>query len=109
MDTRLVELYVARGRLRERIHMQRGQLAHELAPLSAALHTMDRTRALLQQARLWIIAHPGVVAAVAVAVVIWKPRAVWRAARWGFATWRNWARWREWVGIGLKAFERIDP
>lgn len=102
MDPRLIELYVERGRLRERITLQRGQLAHELAPLVQAMHTMDRTRALLQQARLWIAAHPGVVAAVAVAVFIWKPRTVFRAARWGFTTWRSWARWRDWARIGLK-------
>lgn len=104
MDTRLVELYVQRGRLRERIGKERGQFAHELAPLGEALHTMDRARALLDRVGLWIIAHPGAVAATAVALVVLKPRAVFRSARWGFAIWRNWAYWRDWVRIGLKAF-----
>jgi hypothetical protein len=104
MDARLVELYVERGRLRERISMQRGQLARELAPVGEALHTVDRARAALHRAGLWMAAHPGVVIATGVAVVVWKPRAVLRTARWGFSMWRNWAQWREWVRAGLKAF-----
>ena len=104
MDARLVELYVQRGRLRERISMQRGELARELAPLAEALHGVDHARALLHRASLWMLAHPGVVAAVGVAVVIWKPRAVWRTARWGFLAWRNWAQWRTWVRVGLRVF-----
>lgn len=104
MDARLVELYVERGRLRERINMQRGQLARELAPVGEALHTVDRTRAALHRAGLWMAAHPGVVIAAGVAVVVWKPRAVLRTARWGFSMWRNWAQWRDWVRAGLKAF-----
>ena len=103
MDARLVELYVERGRLRERISMQRGQLAHELAPLAEALHTVDRARALLNQVRLWMVANPGVVAAAAVTLVVWRPRAVLRTARWGFSVWRNWGRWRDWVRAGLRA------
>lgn len=103
MDARLVELYVERGRLRERISMQRGQLAHELAPVGEALRNLDRARAALHRASLWIAAHPGVVIAAGVAVVVWKPRAVLRTARWGFSMWRNWAQWRGWVSAGFKA------
>lgn len=104
MDARLVELYVERGRLRERISMQRGQLARELAPVGEALHTMDRARDAVHRASLWMAAHPGVLVAAGVAMVVWKPRAVLRTARWGFSMWRNWAQWRGWVRAGLKAF-----
>lgn len=102
MDAKLVELYVKRGRLRERIGTQRVQLTLELAPLGNALRTVDRTRALLHQARLWMFANPGVVAAVGVALVIWRPRTVWRSARYGFGVWRNWSRWRGWLRVGLR-------
>jgi len=104
MDKRLVELYVQRGRLRERIGVERGQFAHELAPLGEALDSMDRARALLHRTGLWIAAHPGIVALAVVAVVVWKPRAVLRSARWGFSIWRNWSQWRNWARIGLRAF-----
>ena len=104
MDTRLVELYVQRGRLHERIGVERGQFARELAPLGDALNTMDRARALLHRTSLWMATHPGTVALAALVLVVWKPRAVLRSARWGFSIWRNWSQWRNWVRIGLKAF-----
>ncbi len=103
MDQRLVELYIERGRLRERIGVQRGQLVDTLAPLSNALHTVDRARALMDQAKQWLIANPGVVAAVAVAVVVWRPRRILRTVLWGFSVWRSLGRWREWARIGLRA------
>ena len=103
MDAKLVELYVQRGRLRERIGVQRAQLTRELAPLSDALHTVDRTRALLHRARLWMVANPGVVAAAGVALALWRPRRLLRTARWGFFAWRNWSRWRDWLRVGLSA------
>lgn len=102
METRLVELYVERGRLRERIRMQRGELARELAPVAATLHSMDSARAWLHRAGQWMAAHPGVVVAAAVAVVVWKPRAVLRTGRWALSAWRNWAHWRSWIRAGLK-------
>ena len=104
MDKRLVELYVQRGRLRQRIGVERGQFAQELAPLGQALQTVDRARTLLHRTGQWMAANPGIVAAAAIVVVVWKPRAVLRSARWGFAIWRNWAQWREWARIGLRTF-----
>lgn len=103
MDPRLVELYVARGRLRERIGQQRVQLAGTLTSVSRALHTIDRARALWDRARLWVRANPGVVAVAAVAVVVWRPRSILRSVVWGFSTWRSWGRWRDWIRIGLRA------
>ena len=97
MDARLVELYVQRGRLRERIGAQRSQLAHELAPLRGALDVADRTTALLRQAQRWMSAHPSVVAALVVALVVWRPRAMLRSLRWGYTLWRKWAWTRVWL------------
>lgn len=104
MNERLIDLYVQRGRLRERIGAQRSQLARELAPLGSALQTVDRTRALLHQAQVWLAAHPAVVTAAVVAVLMWRPRAVFRSVRWGFLTWRRWGRLRDWMHTGLRSF-----
>ena len=103
MDQRLVELFVARGRLRERIDMQRGHLTVTLAPVSKALHSVDRARALLHQAQRWLVANPGIVAAATVAVVVWRPRRILRTVLWGFSVWRNLGRWQNWIRIGLRA------
>lgn len=103
MDERLIELYVQRGRLRERIGVQRGQLARELAPLSSRLQLLDHAAIVLRQAQLWLATHPMLVTAVAVAVVVWRPRSVWRTVRWGYSTWRNWARMRTWFGASSRA------
>jgi len=100
MDDRLIELYVARGRLRERIAVQRTQLARELAPLGDALRLVDRSRAVLHEAGRWLTAHPGVVAVVAVALLVWRPRAVFRSLRWGYSAWRSWTRLRAWMHAG---------
>jgi len=103
MDQRLIDLYVQRGRLRERIGVQRGELAQALAPVGSALQAVDRGALLLRQARAWAAAHPTLVTAVIVAVSIWQPRAVWRVARRGFSLWRNWSRIREWALLGMRA------
>ncbi len=102
MNQRLIDLYVQRGRLRERIGVQRGLVARELAPLGTALQTVDRGRALLHQARLWLSAHPALVTTAAVALLVWRPRAVVRTVRRGFYLWRNWSRLREWASVGLR-------
>nr|WP_295781089.1 YqjK family protein [Rhodoferax sp.] len=103
MDAKLVELYVQRGRLHERIVAQRAQLARELVPLHDALDKVDRARALLHLVRVWMMAHPGVVAVAGVTLAIWRPRTLLRSARWGFFAWRNWRRWRDLLHIGLSA------
>lgn len=101
MDAKLVELYLKRGRLHERIGAQRVQLTVELAPLGNALRAVDRTHALFDQARVWMLSHPGVLAVAGLVVVIWRPRTLWRSARLGFVVWRNWGRWRHWMRAGL--------
>ena len=104
MDDRLIELYIQRGRLRERIGAQRGQLAQELVPMCTALHTVDRARTLLQETRVWLFNHPAIVTVAVVALVVWRPGTVFRSLRWGFSAWRKWTRWREWIQAGSRAF-----
>jgi len=99
MDQRLIDLYVQRGRLRERIGVQRAQMARELAPVGTALQAVDRGALLLRQARIWVAAHPTLVTTLIVAVAVWRPRSVWRVARGAFSLWRNWSRVREWTRL----------
>ena len=99
MDARLIELYVQRGRLRERIRVQRGLLARELVPLSGALQTVDRAHAQVRLAQAWLVTHPAIVTAALVALLVWRPRSVLSAARWGYTAWRSWARLKQWFGL----------
>ncbi len=99
MDARQIDLYVQRGRLRERIGVQRRQLARELAPVSTALEAVDRTRQQLRVAQVWLIAHPAIVTAAVVALMVWRPRTVVGAARWGYWAWRNASRMKQWFGL----------
>jgi hypothetical protein len=94
MDQRLVELYVQRGRLRERISVQRSQLTQELAPLGALVSVVYRARAIWHQTQSWIFAHPAITVAALVAFVVWRPRALFRVVGWGMSAWRNWDRVR---------------
>lgn len=102
MDQRLIDLYVQRGRLRERIGVQRGELARALAPVGTALQAMDRGAERLRQARAWAAAHPTGVSAAIVLIMVWRPRFVWRVVRRGYRLWRNWPRIREWTRLGLQ-------
>ena len=98
MDARLVELYVQRGRLRERIGLQREQIARDLAPFRAASDLATRTGAVLRLAQQWMAGHPAVVAGLAVALLVWRPRAVLRGLRRGYSLWRTWSGVRTWIG-----------
>lgn len=102
MDPRLIELYVQRGRLRERIGSQRSQVARDLAPLGRALVGVDRARAGWHQAQRWVVAHPVAVTAAMVALLVWQPRRVFSAARWGYVSWQQWVRVRQWLSDGIK-------
>jgi len=97
VDKRLIELYLQRGRLRERIGFQRMHLARELAPLGGALQLMDRSRAVVKQALQWLKTNPAMLSALIVGVLVWRPRTVFRSLRWGYAAWRRWRQMRHWM------------
>ncbi|MEN9395889.1 MAG: hypothetical protein RLZ81_419 [Pseudomonadota bacterium] len=99
MDDRLIELYVRRGRLRERIGAQRVLLARDLAPVAAALGVADQGMAWVRRAKAYVQQRPGVVAAVVVALMVWRPRWMWRPLRWA------WLGWRVWRGKGQQAHD----
>lgn len=86
MSDRLLELAVKRGRLQERIAMQRRELAQHAVPLANALAVGDSVADGVD----WLKRHPLVVVAAAAAIVVAKPRQAWRWARRGVIAWRGW-------------------
>lgn len=97
MDNKLVALYVQRGRLQERIRLQREEVVNALIPLRTTLNRADQARTLAHQAQVWVAQHPGLVAAAVVALVLWRPRVVWRTASWAYGLWLQWRRIRNWI------------
>lgn len=86
MTSRVLELAVKRGRLQERIDMQRQALSRHVVPLENALAVGDAAIEGVD----WLKHHPAVVAAAAAAIVIAKPRRAWRWARRSLIVWRGW-------------------
>lgn len=86
MTSRLLELAVKRGRLQERIAMQRLELSQHAVPLANALAVGDS----VVDGVGWLKRHPAVVVAAAAAIVVAKPRKAWRWARRGLIAWRGW-------------------
>jgi hypothetical protein len=90
MQTRLIELHQQRGRLLERIAYQREALAQQVAPLVGPLSLPGRLLARLQDAKVFVRAHPYLLGTAALAVVVFKPRFVLRWAQRGLLAWRTW-------------------
>ena len=102
MNHRLNELHLRRGRLLERIAIQRGALGHELEPVRATLDTVDRLRARVHAGIDYLKAHPAVVALAFGALLIVKPRRTLRWSRRAYALWQTWQVLRDRaMAIGL--------
>ena len=90
MQKRLIELHVQRGRLLERIHTQRTTLARQVAPLHSAFKLPDRLAAGARQAGDYVRAHPLVMTAALVTVVVLRPAQVLRWSQRGLLAWKAW-------------------
>jgi hypothetical protein len=90
MNKRVIDINLRRGRLLERISMQRARLVAEIQPVCHALHTVDRAAALVRTGSDYLKRHPGQVAIAVGLLAIIKPRILWRWARRGFVAWRTW-------------------
>lgn len=90
MQKRLIELHRQRGRLLERITVQRHALSQQLAPLRGALDVSDRTARLVQDGKAFVHKHPLGVALAILAVVLLKPGTVLRWTQRGLFAWRTW-------------------
>ncbi|MCP5280755.1 MAG: YqjK-like family protein [Rhodoferax sp.] len=89
MQQRLIELQLQRGRLLERIANQRAQLAHHAEPVDRLLHLGDRAAAIARECKRTAIEHPLTLAVAVGAVLVFRPRTVWRWTRRGFLAWRS--------------------
>jgi hypothetical protein len=99
MQQRLIELQLQRGRLLERIANQRAQFAHHAEPVERLLHLGDRATAIARECKRTALEHPLTLALAVGAVVVLRPRTVWRWTRRGFLAWRS-------VGAVRAAFAR---
>lgn len=98
MNSDLIALAEKRGELKARIAMQRDALAENIWPVEGALDIADR----VVDGAYWLKDHPRVVGAAVFALVVVRPRQVWRMARpvWrlgrrGFVYWQTFQRIRK--------------
>ncbi|MGA7178699.1 MAG: YqjK family protein [Thiobacillaceae bacterium] len=94
MQKKLIELHLQRGRLIERIALQRSTLARQIAPVRVACDTTDRVLTAVRDSVNFIQRHPLEVAAFAAALFVMKPRRVWRWLQRGFFVWQGWGALR---------------
>ena len=94
MQQRLIELQLQRGRLLERIALQRADLAQAGAPVAHALRFGDRLLGWIDQGKRFSLEHPVAVGAAVVVLVILRPAGMLRWSRRGFTLWRTWTALR---------------
>lgn len=82
-------LAARKWRLQARSAMLRGVLAEQLSrTLTPACTAADRARA----GMAWLHGHPALTVGAAAALLVWRPRGVWRWCRRGWAAWQLWQR-----------------
>lgn len=95
MNPRRIEIAVRRGRLIERIAVQRAALGMQLQPVSHALGIVDRVVAATRAGASYLRQHPAIVGGVVALLAAIRPRRAWRWGRRGFVAWRSWRAMRE--------------
>ncbi len=104
MNQELIDLAVQRGRLLERISLQRQLLGQQMQPAVGALHSVDRTLASVRKGGDFLGRHPELVAAVVAVLVVLRPGRVWCWTRRAFFAWRTWCMLRcEMFALGLSS------
>jgi hypothetical protein len=99
MQRQIAELHVHRGRLLERIALQRAVLADQCYPVHAALDRTDRVFGSIQATVYYLRTHPlGSAALAFAALYIVKPARAWRWSARAFSAWQTWRALRERFG-----------
>jgi len=89
MTPRQLELALKKQRLQFRSAEQRQQLAESAVALAPVFLAADYCRAGVS----WVRNHPAVTVGTVVALLVAKPRLVFR---WGRRAWLVWLAWRKW-------------
>lgn len=99
MNSRLVELALKKQRLQISSATLREQWTAQAAGLEPFCAGIDG----LRSGAAWLRRHPAVVVAATVALVVARPRAVFRWTRRAFVAWQAWRRTRGWFAGRLGA------
>lgn len=92
MNPQLLELALKKQRLQLQCAAQREALAVAGVALAPVFALADGVRA----GARWVARHPEWLAGIVVALLVIRPRAVFRWARRGFFGWQLWRRVRAW-------------
>lgn len=99
MSPAAVELALRKQRLLWQSASQRDALAAAAAGLAPAFAVADAVR----DGARWLRRHPEWVAGTAVALLVARPRFIWRWLRRGFLGWQLWRKVGEWRPAAGKA------
>ena len=88
--SREVELALRKQRLQFKSAALRRDLAQDFVGIAPAFKAVEQVR----RGVTWLRANPELVAGVAVALLVIRPKASWRWARRGFIAWQAWRRLR---------------
>jgi hypothetical protein len=97
-DARLVELALKKQRLQFTSEQLRHRFARNVTFVQPLCAGFDRIRS----AWHWLRQRPAIPVAIVVALLVGRPRGVWRWARRGFFAWQAWQRTRRMVESALK-------
>lgn len=93
MNGQLLELALKKQRLQFQSDLLRDRWCSHARGVAPAFGVVDGVRAGAQ----WLRRHPEVTVGAAVALVVAKPRTVWRWLKRSFAVWGLWRKGRQWL------------
>ncbi|MBI4997406.1 MAG: hypothetical protein HZC22_11025 [Rhodocyclales bacterium] len=93
MTSRAIELALKKQRLQFKSDLLRDQWRAHARGLAPVFGAADRVRAGVA----WLRRHPEALVGVGVAVVVARPRTVWRWLKRGVVAWQFWRRGQEWL------------
>lgn len=93
MNGRLLELALRKQRLQFQSDLLRARWQDHARGVAPAFGVVDGVRAGAQ----WLRRHPEVTVGAAIALIVAKPRAVWRWFKRGVVAWQFWRRGEQWL------------
>nr|WP_145549209.1 YqjK family protein [Variovorax boronicumulans] len=102
----LAELERERGRLLERISVQRSQLPADFALVAQLLQFGERVAMTIQAARSFVQRHPWALGAIGAVMVLRRPRSLGRWLKRGLLVWRTWRTARNFAQVIQRQLNR---